>query len=270
MTPKSRFARPTPLRPKGNKRRPDESCGESPPFSSGAACFCSERSEHSSRSRTTRCSALAWCWWSCSSSRIRSERGEGGSLRVRGNEPEGAISRAARDDRRPSWTGPVTPATQAGRSRAPRNPGSRPSAVSVYRHCAAGATGLVCSDDGEGVNADAVDQRLGALGVVPESEDQRGLFGRGLRDVWLAQGGGRIQGVRDERAVESWFLPAAGDDPYVYTHVLDAPATPRDPPRSRHPTRGDASDGAVGRRAAPAQRPPAKTGLRPCATANDP
>jgi hypothetical protein len=85
---------------------------------------------------------------------------------------------------------------------------------------------LVCSDDGEGVNADAVDQRLGALGVVPESEGQRGLFGRGLRDVWLAQGGGRIQGVRRDRAVESWFLPAAGDDPYVYTHVLDASATP--------------------------------------------
>src|SRR5262245_37419843 len=85
---------------------------------------------------------------------------------------------------------------------------------------------IVCSDDGEGVDADAVDQRLGALGVVPESEGQRGLFGRGLRDVWLAQGGGRIQGVRGERAVESWFLPASGDEPYVYTHVLDASVTP--------------------------------------------
>jgi hypothetical protein len=85
---------------------------------------------------------------------------------------------------------------------------------------------LVCSDDGEGVDAEAVDQRLGALGVVPEGEGQRGLFGRGLRDVWLAQGGGRIQGVRRERAVETWFLPAAGDEPYVYTHVLDAAVTP--------------------------------------------
>ena len=84
---------------------------------------------------------------------------------------------------------------------------------------------LVCSDDGEGVDADVVDQRLGALGVVPEHEGQRGLFGRGLRDVWLAQGGGRIQGVRGERAVESWFLPAGGDEPYVYTHVLDGRAT---------------------------------------------
>src|SRR6266542_4850290 len=84
---------------------------------------------------------------------------------------------------------------------------------------------LVCSDDGEGVDADVVDQRLGALGVVPEREGQRGLFGRGLRDVWLAQGGGRIQGVRGERAVESWFLPAGGDEPYVYTHVLDTRAT---------------------------------------------
>jgi hypothetical protein len=85
---------------------------------------------------------------------------------------------------------------------------------------------LVCSDDGEGVDADIVDHRLGALGVVPEHEGQRGLFGRGLRDVWLAQGGGRIQGVRGERAVESWFLPGGGDEPYVYTHVLDARATP--------------------------------------------
>jgi len=84
---------------------------------------------------------------------------------------------------------------------------------------------LVCADDGEGVDADVVDERLGALGVVPEREGQRGLFGRGLRDVWLAQGGGRIQGVRGERAVESWFLPAGGDEPYVYTHVLDVHAT---------------------------------------------
>jgi hypothetical protein len=85
---------------------------------------------------------------------------------------------------------------------------------------------VVCSDDGEGIDAAIVDQRLDALGVVPEHEGQRGLFGRGLRDVWLAQGGGRIQGVRGDRAVESWFLPAAGDEPYVYTHVVDAPATP--------------------------------------------
>jgi hypothetical protein len=84
---------------------------------------------------------------------------------------------------------------------------------------------LVCSDDGEGVDADVIDARLGALGVVPQGSGQRGLFGRGLRDVWLAQGGGRIQGVRGERAVETWFFPGAGDEPYVYTHVLDGPAT---------------------------------------------
>ncbi|MGI8632034.1 MAG: hypothetical protein ACR2NA_05730 [Solirubrobacterales bacterium] len=81
-----------------------------------------------------------------------------------------------------------------------------------------------CADDGVGVNAAVVDQRLGALGTLPESPSQRGLFGRGLRDVWLAQGGGRIQGVRDGRAVESWFFPSAGDDPYLYAHVIDAPA----------------------------------------------
>jgi hypothetical protein len=78
-----------------------------------------------------------------------------------------------------------------------------------------------CTDDGEGVDAGVVERRLGALGVVPEQAAQRGLFGRGLRDVWLAQGGGRIEGVRDGRAVESWFFPARGDDPFAYVHVRD-------------------------------------------------
>ena len=41
-----------------------------------------------------------------------------------------------------------------------------------------------------------IDARLGALGVEPPRAGQRGLFGRGLRDVWLAQGAGRIEGVR--------------------------------------------------------------------------
>src|SRR3954467_2229015 len=78
-----------------------------------------------------------------------------------------------------------------------------------------------CTDDGEGVDAEVVERRLGALGVVPEHASQRGLFGRGLRDVWLAQGGGRMGGVRGERAVESWFFPARGDDPFAYVHVRD-------------------------------------------------
>ena len=63
------------------------------------------------------------------------------------------------------------------------------------------------------------------LGELPELRSGRGLFGRGLRDVWLAQGAGRIEGVRDGRAVESWFFPAAGEDPYAYIHVRDEPRT---------------------------------------------
>ena len=84
---------------------------------------------------------------------------------------------------------------------------------------------LRCSDDGVGMDAVAVDQRLGALGVTPDASGQRGLFGRGLRDVWLAQGGGRIEGVRDGRLVESWFFPSGGDDPYAYVHVRDEEAS---------------------------------------------
>jgi prevent-host-death family protein len=80
---------------------------------------------------------------------------------------------------------------------------------------------LRCSDDGVGMDAAAVDRRLGALGVLPDAADQRGLFGRGLRDVWLAQGGGRLEGVRAGRLVESWFFPSGGDDPYAYVHVRD-------------------------------------------------
>ena len=82
-----------------------------------------------------------------------------------------------------------------------------------------------CADDGVGINAATVDRRLGALGELPEQGGQRGLFGRGLRDVWLAQGAGRIEGVRDGRTAESWFFPAAGDDPYAYLHVRDHPVS---------------------------------------------
>ena len=87
---------------------------------------------------------------------------------------------------------------------------------------------LRCTDDGEGVDAELIDSRLGALGVEPPSAGQRGLFGRGLRDVWLAQGAGRIEGVRAGRAVESWFFPAPGDEPYAFVHVRDEPATADD------------------------------------------
>jgi hypothetical protein len=83
---------------------------------------------------------------------------------------------------------------------------------------------LRCTDDGVGMDAAAVDRRLGALGVTPDASGQRGLFGRGLRDVWLAQGGGRIESVHAGRLVESWFFPSAGDDPYGYAHVRDEEA----------------------------------------------
>ena len=87
---------------------------------------------------------------------------------------------------------------------------------------------LRCTDDGEGVHAGLVDERLGALGVAPPKNGQRGLFGRGLRDVWLAQGAGRIEGIRDGRLVESWFFPAPGDDPFAFVHVHDRAAGPED------------------------------------------
>jgi hypothetical protein len=96
----------------------------------------------------------------------------------------------------------------------------RSPALQTWRH------ELRCTDDGEGVDAAVIDSRLGALGVEPPKAGQRGLFGRGLRDVWLAQGAGRIEGVRDGRAVESWFFPAPGDEPYAFMHVHDGPATP--------------------------------------------
>ncbi|MGH2843783.1 MAG: hypothetical protein ACRDKL_09390 [Solirubrobacteraceae bacterium] len=87
---------------------------------------------------------------------------------------------------------------------------------------------LRCTDDGEGVDAAIVDSRLGALGVEPPRAGQRGLFGRGLRDVWLAQGAGRIEGIRAGMTVESWFFPASGDEPYAFVHVREQAATTAD------------------------------------------
>jgi len=85
-----------------------------------------------------------------------------------------------------------------------------------------------CTDDGEGLGAAGVDARLGALGVEPPSGGQRGLFGRGLRDVWLAQGAGRLESIRAGRIVETWFFPASGDDPYAYAHVREGVASDAD------------------------------------------
>jgi hypothetical protein len=81
-----------------------------------------------------------------------------------------------------------------------------------------------CRDDGISINAPAVDRRLGALGELPEHDGaQRSLFGRGLRDVWLAQGAGRIAGPRGpSRGVV--VFPAAGDDPCAYVHICDQEA----------------------------------------------
>ena len=118
---------------------------------------------------------------------------------------------------------------------------------------------LRCSDDGVGMDAAAVDRRLGALGVAPDASGQRGLFGRGLRDVWLAQGGGRIEGVHAGRLVESWFFPSGGDDPYAYVHVRDEEAGPA-ARRSSGSTGGDADHGAARRRASAGERAPAPAG----------
>jgi hypothetical protein len=87
---------------------------------------------------------------------------------------------------------------------------------------------LRCADDGEGVDAALIDQRLGALGAEPPRAGQRGLFGRGLRDAWLAQGAERIEGVRAGHVVKSWFFPAPGDEPYAFVHVRDQPASAAD------------------------------------------
>ena len=83
---------------------------------------------------------------------------------------------------------------------------------------------LSCTDDGRGSGAAEIDERLGWLGAAPARGAQRGLFGRGLRDVWLAQGAGRIESIRDGRFVESWFFPAAGDDPFAYLHAREEKA----------------------------------------------
>ncbi|MDQ3669027.1 MAG: hypothetical protein M3377_01920, partial [Actinomycetota bacterium] len=79
---------------------------------------------------------------------------------------------------------------------------------------------LRCIDNGVGVTSQIVDERLSQLGATPDSRGQRGLFGRGLREVWLAQGGGRIVGVRDGRVVESWFFPA-DTGPFAFQIVRD-------------------------------------------------
>jgi hypothetical protein len=45
--------------------------------------------------------------------------------------------------------------------------------------------------------------------------------------MWLSQGAGRIEGIRDGRLVESWFVSAPGDDRYAFVYVQDRAARSR-------------------------------------------
>ncbi len=55
----------------------------------------------------------------------------------------------------------------------------------------------------------------------------------------VARAGRRADRGRARRtAVESWFLPAPGDDPYVFVHVRDAARGVGDPPCARDRARG--------------------------------
>jgi hypothetical protein len=69
---------------------------------------------------------------------------------------------------------------------------------------------LRCTDDGVGVDAEAIDRRLGALGVEPPRAGQRGLSGRGLRDVWLAAGRRPDRGDPRRPARRVLVLPRPG------------------------------------------------------------
>ena len=119
-------------------------------------------------------------------------------------------------------------------------------ALAALSGAAVVASQLRCADDGRESIA-LIDQRLEALGVEPPQAGQRGLFRRGLR-AWLAQGAGRIEGVRAGRAVESWFFPAPGDEPYAFVHVRDQLASAADLKALGSDSVGHARDrAAVGR-----------------------
>ncbi len=125
---------------------------------------------------------------------------------------------------------------------------------------------LTCTDDGEGVDADVVGRRLGTLGVVPETSGQRGLFGRGLRDVWLAQGPGGSKGCATAGLWSRGSSRARATSPTrSCTSVTSRPGAATSS-TSRHPQRK--SDGPPDHAAASGQRAPAlpRRAARPAST----
>ena len=58
--------------------------------------------------------------------------------------------------------------------------------------------------------------------------DCAGCSALGSEVCGWSRGAGRIDGVRGGRAVESWFFPAPGDEPYPFVHVRDEPASDAD------------------------------------------
>ena len=54
---------------------------------------------------------------------------------------------------------------------------------------------LELTGDGLGMTADAIRERLGRVGDSPESTSKRGFFHRGVREVFLAMGGGEVTSI---------------------------------------------------------------------------
>src|SRR5436309_1424153 len=51
---------------------------------------------------------------------------------------------------------------------------------------------LIVTGDGDGMSADVMWDRLRRVGAEAQKESKRGFFHRGIREVFLAMGGGRV------------------------------------------------------------------------------
>lgn len=81
----------------------------------------------------------------------------------------------------------------------------------IHVHYAPDTAELAIIDNGDGMNADAMETRLRSVGANPQTDARRAFFHRGIREVFLAMGGGQIMSVGRNEAGKMVFSHAVFD-----------------------------------------------------------
>ncbi len=86
---------------------------------------------------------------------------------------------------------------------------------------------LTVTGDGDGMTAETMRARLKVVGASPQQEAKRGFFHRGIREVFLAMGGGEVTSIGlDDDGRQLLSVAVFADEPEMKFQIEDAEANP--------------------------------------------